>query len=42
MFSFEQGTLNNEIAEEILHDYQAQECSGYMVEERVDLTYIFF
>ena len=36
MFSFEQGDLNNEIAEEIRHAYQSQECHGYIVEENVN------
>ena len=37
MFSFEQGSLNNEIAEEIRQNYQSQECTGFTVEERVNL-----
>ena len=40
MFSFEQGNLNNEIAEEIRHDYQSQECSGFTVEEIVNTFFL--
>jgi len=37
MFSFGQGSQNKiEIAEEIRHDYQSQECSGFTVEENVN------
>ena len=39
MFSFEQGSLNNEIAEEIRHEYQSQECSGYTVEGNVNISF---
>ena len=39
MFSFEQGSLNNEIAEVIRHDYQSQECSGFTVEENVKISF---
>jgi len=39
MFSFEQGSLNNEIAEEIRHEYQAHECSGYTVQEIVNIKF---
>ena len=42
MFSFEQGSLNNEIAEEIRQNYQSQECSGFTVEESVNLRKNYF
>ena len=40
MFSFEQGSLNNEIAEEIRHNYQSQECSGFTVKEIVKKKFL--
>ena len=42
MFSFEQGSLNNEIAEEIRHGYQSQECSGFTVEGNVKFFSNFY
>ena len=36
MFKFEQGNLNDEIAEEIRHDYQSQKCQGFTVEGYVN------